>query len=48
MLCGLLKPTAGEARVLGYDVVKTPSGEAAIGYMSQRFSLYQDLSVRTI
>lgn len=46
MLCGLLKPTEGAARVLGYDVVA--DGEQMkqhIGYMSQRFSLYQDLAV---
>jgi ABC-2 type transport system ATP-binding protein len=47
MLCGLLEPTSGYARIMGYDVV----GDAAkvrqqIGYMSQRFSLYQDLTVR--
>jgi ABC-2 type transport system ATP-binding protein len=46
MLCGLLTPTAGEARVLGYAIVKDATRlKQQIGYMSQRFSLYQDLSV---
>jgi ABC-2 type transport system ATP-binding protein len=47
MLCGILTPTAGEGWVLGYDV--TREGERikqSIGYMSQRFALYEDLSVR--
>jgi len=46
MLCGLLRPSAGKAKVLGYDTVR--DGEAIkqnIGYMSQQFSLYTDLSV---
>ena len=46
MLCGLLKPTTGEASVLGYDIVRDAERlKQHIGYMSQRFSLYQDLSV---
>src|SRR4051812_4032516 len=46
MLCGLLKPTDGEASVLGCDIVRdTERLKQQIGYMSQRFSLYQDLSV---
>jgi ABC-type multidrug transport system ATPase subunit len=46
MLCGLLKPTEGEARVLGYDSVADAERiKQHIGYMSQRFSLYPDLSV---
>jgi ABC-2 type transport system ATP-binding protein len=46
ILCGLLKPTSGSARVAGYDVSKqTESVKRNIGYMSQRFSLYEDLSV---
>ena len=46
MLCGLLKPTAGAASVLGYDIVRDAQQlKQQIGYMSQRFSLYQDLSV---
>jgi len=46
MLCGLLPPSSGNARVAGTDVVADPRGlRQRIGYMSQRFSLYGDLSV---
>ena len=46
MLCGLLKPTAGRAVVAGYDVAREPeSVRQNIGYMSQKFSLYNDLRV---
>ncbi len=46
MLCGLLAPTSGTARVGGYDVVReTDRVKQNIGYMSQRFSLYNDLTV---
>lgn len=46
MLCGILSPTSGEARVLGYDVVKESEEiKKSIGYMSQQFSLYSDLTV---
>ena len=46
MLCGLLLPTAGSARVLGVDVRRDPEAlKSRIGYMTQRFSLYDDLSV---
>lgn len=46
MLCGIIEPTAGDALVGGYSVVKEPDMvKKNIGYMSQRFSLYNDLSV---
>lgn len=46
MLLGLLKPTSGTATVLGFDIVKqTAEVKRRIGYMSQRFSLYDDLTV---
>lgn len=46
MLCGIIEPTAGDAVVGGYSVVKEPDMvKKNIGYMSQRFSLYNDLSV---
>jgi ABC-2 type transport system ATP-binding protein len=46
MLLGLLRPTSGEATVLGFDIVKQTSQiKERIGYMSQRFSLYDDLTV---
>jgi len=46
MLNGLLAPTAGEATVAGHDVARDPSSvKGAIGYMSQKFSLYLDLPV---
>lgn len=46
MLCGLLRPTAGAASVGGIDVVRDPEGvKQRIGYMSQRFSLYEHLTV---
>lgn len=47
MLCGLLKPTSGQAFVNGLDLQKAPSeARSHIGYMAQKFSLYGDLSVR--
>jgi ABC-2 type transport system ATP-binding protein len=46
MLCGLLQPTSGSARVGGIDVQRDPEGvKRRIGYMSQRFSLYELLTV---
>src|SRR5882672_2145561 len=46
MLCGLLRPTSGTALVGGIDVSKDPEGvKLRIGYMSQRFSLYEALTV---
>ncbi len=46
MLCGILEPTAGDALVAGYSVMKEPDSiKRNIGYMSQRFSLYDDLSI---
>jgi len=46
MLCGLLKPTGGTATVGGIDVSRDPEGvKRRIGYMSQRFSLYEMLTV---
>lgn len=47
MLCGLLQPSSGSAQVAGLDVfTQSEAIKKRIGYMSQRFSLYQDLSVR--
>jgi ABC-2 type transport system ATP-binding protein len=46
MLCGLLTPTAGSGSVAGFDITKDPEEiRKHIGYMSQKFSLYDDLSV---
>lgn len=47
MMCGLLEPTEGEIKIAGYDVKKARSKVwGIIGYMSQRFSLYRDLTVK--
>ncbi|MEP6763581.1 MAG: ABC transporter ATP-binding protein [Gemmatimonadaceae bacterium] len=46
MLCGLVTPTSGSANVVGIDVVKSPEAvRRRIGYMSQRYGLYDDLTV---
>jgi ABC-type multidrug transport system ATPase subunit/ABC-type multidrug transport system permease subunit len=47
MLCGVLEPTAGEVIVLGQDVTVNPEAiKRRVGYMSQKFSLYTDLTVQ--
>src|SRR5450432_3447584 len=47
MLCGLLKPDAGSGKCLGYDVLKEPESiKREVGYMTQRFSFWEDLSIR--
>jgi ABC-2 type transport system ATP-binding protein len=46
MLCGLLTPDAGSGSCLGYDIIKESDAiKRQVGYMAQRFSLYEDLSV---
>ncbi len=46
MLCGILDPTGGSGRVVGFDVATQPEQiKQRIGYMTQRFSLYEDLTV---
>jgi ABC-2 type transport system ATP-binding protein len=47
MLCGLLRPSAGNALVAGHDLLRAPAAaRARLGYMAQRFSLYAELSAR--
>ncbi len=47
MLCGLSFPTSGQAMVAGFDLYKEPEKiKKNIGYMSQKFSLYEDLTIR--
>ncbi|MCB1214061.1 MAG: ATP-binding cassette domain-containing protein [Deltaproteobacteria bacterium] len=47
MLCGILEPSGGTATVAGYDVLSSPEAiKKSIGYVSQKFSLYSDLTVR--
>jgi ABC-2 type transport system ATP-binding protein len=46
MLCGLLLPTSGRGKVAGFDIMEEPERiKQVIGYMSQKFSLYEDLTV---
>jgi ABC-2 type transport system ATP-binding protein len=46
ILCGLLLPTSGKGKVAGFDILKEPEKiKRAIGYISQKFSLYDDLTV---
>src|SRR5438445_9947615 len=47
MLCGLLEPSDGHGRIAGFDVARqTEEIKHLIGYMSQKFSLYDELTVR--
>src|SRR6476469_4893171 len=47
MLCGLLTPDGGQGTCLGYDVLKEQDAiKRHVGYMTQRFSYYEDLSIR--
>jgi ABC-2 type transport system ATP-binding protein len=47
MLCGLLKPDSGSGTCLGYDVLREASAiKREVGYMTQRFSLWEDLTIR--
>jgi ABC-2 type transport system ATP-binding protein len=47
MICGLLRPDAGEGTCLGFDIIRGAAEiKRRVGYMTQRFSLYEDLSIR--
>ncbi|MBI4195327.1 MAG: ABC transporter ATP-binding protein [Betaproteobacteria bacterium] len=47
MLCGLLRPDGGQGTCLGFDILReAPEIKRRVGYMTQRFSLYEDLSIR--
>ncbi len=47
ILCGLLQPTSGKIEVAGYDIYRQPEKiKRNIGYMSQKFSLYEDMTIR--
>ncbi len=47
MLCGLLTPDSGEGSCLGHDVIReTPAIKREVGYMTQKFSLWDDLTIR--
>ncbi len=46
MLCGLLRPDAGQGRCLGFDIIRESDAiKRRVGYMTQRFSFYEDLSI---
>jgi ABC-2 type transport system ATP-binding protein len=47
MICGLLRPTAGEGTCLGFDILRDAEEiKREVGYMTQRFSFYEDLTIR--
>jgi ABC-2 type transport system ATP-binding protein len=46
MICGLLKPDSGHGTCLGYDIKVSASIKREVGYMTQRFSLWEDLTIR--
>ncbi len=47
MICGLLRPSGGEGTCLGHDIVREAEAiKREVGYMTQRFSLYEDLTIR--
>jgi ABC-2 type transport system ATP-binding protein len=46
MICGLLRPDAGEGTCLGYDIRDSAAIKREVGYMTQRFSLWEDLTIR--
>jgi ABC-2 type transport system ATP-binding protein len=47
MICGLLKPDSGDGHCLGYDIItESESIKKQVGYMTQHFSLYEDLTIR--
>lgn len=46
MLCGILTPTSGTAKILGFDLKEVEAIKQNMGYMSQKFSLYHDLTVQ--
>jgi ABC-2 type transport system ATP-binding protein len=46
MICGLLKPDSGHGTCLGYDIRDSASIKREVGYMTQRFSLWEDLTIR--
>jgi ABC-2 type transport system ATP-binding protein len=46
MICGLLRPDSGEGECLGYDIRDSASIKREVGYMTQRFSLWEDLTIR--